>query len=180
MADDTEEDFDGDAGDAGAGQKKGKKKLLFIILPVLLLVGGGAGAYFSGLADSLLGGGEETHDAATGEDGGDHAEGATAKVGEFFPLEEMVVNLKGRGRKQAYLKLRVTLELESAKDIPKLEKMQPRITDQFQTFLHELRIEDLDGGAGMARVREELLVRVNKVAKPIHVRRINFQEFVIQ
>ena len=58
--------------------------------------------------------------------------------------------------------------------------IQPRIIDRFQVYLRELRVEDLEGSAGMQRLREELLNRVNKVAHPVKVRDVLFAELLVQ
>ena len=49
-----------------------------------------------------------------------------------------------------------------------------------QAFLRELRIEDLEGAAGMYRLREELLRRVSVTAAPAVVRNVLFREMLIQ
>ena len=56
----------------------------------------------------------------------------------------------------------------------------PRIVDNFQVYLRELRIEDLQGAAGMYRLREELLSRVGKAAQPAEIVDILFKEMLIQ
>ena len=41
--------------------------------------------------------------------------------------------------------------------MPRIEAVMPRIVDNFQIYLRELRLEDLRGSAGIYRLREELL-----------------------
>ena len=43
----------------------------------------------------------------------------------------MLVNLNGSGRKLNFLKINVSLEVESEEDIPALKSMLPRIVDNF-------------------------------------------------
>jgi len=62
----------------------------------------------------------------------------------------------------------------------KLEAVAPRVVDQFQTFLREMRIQDLRGSAGIYRLRQELLYRVNLAAQPVKVKDVLFQEILIQ
>jgi len=90
------------------------------------------------------------------------------------------VNLNSNGRKQNFLKIRVSLELESPLDVPKIESVMPRIIDNFQVYLRELRIEDLQGSAGLLRLREELLTRVNSSVKPAKVNDVLFKEMLVQ
>jgi flagellar FliL protein len=56
----------------------------------------------------------------------------------------------------------------------------PRVIDQFQTYLREMRVEDLRGSAGIYRLRQELLYRVNIAADPVKVKDVLFQEMLIQ
>jgi len=58
--------------------------------------------------------------------------------------------------------------------------MKPRFIDQFQMFLRELDLEDIRGAAGLQRVRQELLTRVNTITAPIKVRNVLFKEFLVQ
>ena len=116
MTEDLEEDFDeseGTTGEAEPSEGKGKlKKILIIVLPILLLVGVGAGVYFSGVLDSLLGGGKDASGHAAPQAASASANTPKAvQAAAFMDLPEMLVNLQSTGRKPASLKLRVALEL---------------------------------------------------------------------
>ena len=74
----------------------------------------------------------------------------------------------------------MSLELEDPKDIERIESIMPRIIDNFQTHLRELRIEDLKGSAGMYRLREELLARASAAAAPVKVSDVLFKEMLVQ
>jgi flagellar FliL protein len=184
MAEDLEEDFEehggGDDAPEGSSKKPPIKKILLIVLPILLLVGAGAGLYFSGILDKLMGGHktEEHHEEAAHPP--EHAGPKVVQAAVFMDLPEMLVNLQTTGRKQAFLKLRVALELEGATDQPRVEQMMPRIVDNFQVYLRELRVEDLQGAAGMHLLREELLTRVNAAVKPVKVNDVLFKEMLVQ
>ena len=159
-------------GQKPSGKMPGKKLILFIALPVLLVIGGVAGAYFSGLLDSLLGGGEESAEA-------DFAKVDTGPA-VYFEIPEMLVNLNTSGRKSEYLKISISLELASEEDRARLESVMPRVVDSFQVYLRELRVEDLQGSAGLQRLREELLLRVAAAAQPAQVKDVLFREMLIQ
>ncbi len=64
--------------------------------------------------------------------------------------------------------------------MPIIESIKPRIVDNFEVYLRELRIDDLRGSAGMYRLREELLMRVTEAAQPVRVRDVLFQEMLVQ
>jgi flagellar FliL protein len=190
MAPEAEEMHDGPAADPsdGRSQKKlsSKKLILFIILPLLLLGGGGAGLYFSGMLDKFLKkGGEagEHADATAGEEAtADATTGAASHTapGHFYSFPDVIVNLSDEGKKQRFLKLTIAIELPTAEDIKAFEAVMPRVKDYFQTYLRELRVEDLRGSAGVYRLRQELLERVRTAAHPIEVRDILFSEILVQ
>jgi len=56
----------------------------------------------------------------------------------------------------------------------------PRLMDAFQTYLRELRPTDLEGSAGLYRLKEELTRRVNASIAPNRVTAVLFKEIVIQ
>lgn len=152
------------------GGLNGKKLVLFIILPLLLLLGGLGGAYFAGLLEPLLG----KHEAPVAE------EHAVAPQTVFFDLPQMLVNLNTGGSKRNYLKIAISLELNNEADSVALQNLLPRVVDNFQVYLRELRVEDLRGSAGVQRLREELLLRVNNAVHPIEVRDVLFKEMLVQ
>ena len=158
------------------GGMSGKKLVLFIVLPLLLVSGGGAAAFFLGALDGLLGKGAPPPEVAAV----DPAAAPAAGEGVFFDLQEMLVNLNTGGRKTHYLKISVSLEVGSEEDVLQLQRVMPRIVDSFQVYLRELRIEDLHGSAGLQRLREELLLRVNSAAQPTVVRDVLFREMLVQ
>lgn len=162
-----EADMSDEAGAEAPAKKKlsGKVLVLYIALPLLLLIGGGAGAYFSG----LLGGGE--HEA-------DH-EPVVAAAPVFYDLPDFLVNLSGPPP-QHYLKMRVTLQIADPEIAKTLDAQMPRVLDSFQTFLREMRPEDLQGSEGMLRLKEELLRRINLVLDPTVVSDVLFKEIIVQ
>ena len=160
---------------AEAPSRFGKKKLPIIVggaVALLALIG--AGLYFSGLLDRFIGG--EKHVA------GEAAKEEKAKKGEavYYDLPDMLVNLNTVGKKANFLKLAISLELENSLDVTRLQSVMPRIIDNFQVYLRELRPEDLRGAPGMYRLREELLLRVNAAAAPAKIVDVLFKEMLVQ
>src|SRR5690606_20737513 len=78
----------------------------------------------------------------------------------FVALPEMLVNITGPDGRPAYLKLKLTLEAPNEETVTALGEHIPRVSDQFNGFLRELRTDDLSGSAGAYRLRLELLRRV--------------------
>lgn len=160
-----------EAGEGAEGAPKAKrslvKTLLFFVLPAVLVLGGAA--YFF-----LLSGGEEVVEDETG------ARIVASKPPVFLDLPDMLVNLTSASGERAMLKLAVALELPDQETIALIQPVMPRVTDNFQVFLRELRVEDLSGSAGMFRLKEELVRRVNLAVAPAVVRDVLFKEMLIQ
>lgn len=170
----------------------GKKLVLFIILPAVLVLGGGAAAAFM-----LLSNGGEQHAAASaghakaksGHGGGAAGEavpgpnGTMISYGDdvvFVALPEMLVNITGPEGRPAYLKLRLTLEAPDDAAVAAVTEHVPRVSDQFNGFLRELRTDDLAGSAGAYRLRLELLRRVNLVIAPQQINAVLIEEMLVQ
>jgi flagellar FliL protein len=163
-----------DAGGATGGSRGKSRRLLIVIaIAVLLLIAAAAGLWFSGIAQILLGKHEDTAKADT--------QAPSAKEAIFYDgVPDMLVNLNTGGRKSNFLKLKVSLQIENKDDIPKIQAIQPRVVDTFQTYLRELRLEDLKGSAGLYRLREELLLRINAAVSPARIDDVLFQEMLVQ
>ena len=81
--------------------------------------------------------------------------------------------------KATFLKLKLTLELPDGTVTEELDPNLPRLQDMFQTFLRELRPEDLSGSQGSYQLRMEILRRVNLVIAPAKVNAVLIEEMLI-
>jgi flagellar protein FliL len=155
------------ADDGSTATPKSKLKLIIIIVGALAVLGAGATTYFLFFRHS---GGDEHH-----------AEAPPPKPPAFVEVPDMLVNLVGApGERVQYLKVKVVLELKEEKQIEELKPTMPRVTDIFQTYLRELRPSDLNGSAGLFRLKEELTRRVNVAVAPVKVSAVLFKEIVVQ
>lgn len=160
-----------------------RKTLMFVVAPAVLVVVLGLGAYMF-----LFSGGEEeaaVAEAGHGEAGhggeGAHGEGVAVHP-VFYDVPDILVNVATGQDKPAFLKLSVSLELEGEAEAAKaaIEPVMPRVVDQLQTYLRELRVEDLSGSASVFRLKEEMLRRVNLAVEPVKVKDVLFREMIIQ
>lgn len=170
----TEAPADGAEGEDGEAPKKGKKKLLIIIAAVVLVV------VLGGVAALVLGGGKSEE-----KTGGEHGEAsspekAVANTPVYYELPEFLVNLSSNGSRVSFLKMSVTLELRDAAAVPLVEANKPRILDLFNTYLRELRAADVQGSAGIYRLRDELMTRLNGTIEEGIVKDILFSEIIVQ
>ena len=97
-------------------------------------------------------------------------------------MPDVLVNLSaGNGSERTqYLKVKVTLELPNEAMSAQIQPLMPRLMDAFQTYLRELRPSDLDGSAGLYRLKEELTRRVNAAIAPSRINAVLFKEIVVQ
>jgi flagellar FliL protein len=140
-------------------KKAAKKKLILIAVPVVLLVTG-AGLWFSGVLPHMLG--MDKHD--------EHA----AEAAKSVPPSYIAAH------KPSYIKLVARMEVPKPEDTEKVKAALPRLQDMMQTYLREMRPEELRGSAGTYRLREELLVRANAAVAPAKVSDVLFIQMLIQ
>lgn len=169
MSDEDKMDNDDDL--AGGRPVKGKKKLVIIVAVVLLLAG--AGLVFSG----VLGGGKKEKPK---EEEPKAAAEALVNKPAYYDLPEFLVNLSTGSGKTSFLKMAVTLELKNQASVAVVDANKPRILDAFNTYLRELRPSDLSGSAGIYRLREELIARINSTVEEGLVKDILFSEIIVQ
>jgi flagellar FliL protein len=162
---------------SGGARKRlsGKKMVLFAIILVVVL--GAGGAFF------MLGGIDGIMHMVKGDSGA--AESAPAEKGKanqvaYYDLPDILVNLRTDTARPTFLKLTVSLEIEKPEDRAEIDRLLPRVIDTFQVYLRELRAEQLQGSAGLFRLREELLARVNAAVRPTRVNDVLFKEMLVQ
>jgi flagellar FliL protein len=98
----------------------------------------------------------------------------------FMELPEVVANLNVGARRATYVKLRPRLELARPEDEAAVRDAVPRLMDLFQTYLREMRPEELRGSAGTYRLREELIARANIALAPVRVVDVLLPEMLVQ
>jgi len=151
------------------------------------LVAGGIGAC-SALASE---GGGEKKDAkkdekkddkkGEGEKGGHTALVTGAPGGPmFYDLPDIMVNIDSEGRAPAFLKTKIALQVARAEDADVIQGFLPRIMDEAQMYLREIRISALKNPKTLERLRLEMLARARRVVRPIKVNDLLFREFLVQ
>ncbi len=188
---------EGEAAEGVEGEAPAKKKLplkMLIIAGVaaVLVLGGGGGAAWMFLLkpkpEAAGEHGEKPKKKPKKEkkaEGGKGGEGGAAVVREgpdgvvFYTLPDIVVNMQTADGRPTFLKLKLTLELADESAVEALDPNMPRLQDMFQTFLRELRPEDLSGSQGSYQLRMEILRRVNLVIAPTKVKAVLIEEMLI-
>jgi flagellar protein FliL len=188
--DKVDEAPEGDAGENGeegvaGGKKKPPLKLLIIAgAAAAVVLGGGGTAAFLLLKPKPEAGAEHAPKKDKKKGGEERKEGM-AQISEgpdgviYYTLPDLVVNMQTADGKPTFLKLKLTLELPDDGAIEVLDPNMPRLQDMFQTFLRELRPEDLAGSQGSYQLRLEILRRVNLVVAPTKVNAVLIEEMLI-
>ena len=176
------------------GETPAKKKPPMMILiaggvgALVVLGGGGAGAMMMmGAKKAPEAGADKAHAKPKKKA---HAEGEKGKEGKspisegpdgvvYYTMPDIVANIQTPDGRPSYLKLKLAFELPSADVADDIEPNAPRLNDMFQTFLRELRPEDLSGSAGSYQLRMEIQRRVNLVIAPAKVNSVLIQEMLI-
>ena len=154
-------------------EKAGRRWLAIPVAAVLFLIGSVGGTYVAGLLDPLVDFLGEAWEAVE--------EMATATGPSiYFELPEMMVDLKSTKRRQYFIKLTMVIELAGEEDESRLQELQPRIVDAFQSYLRDQARADLMGKAGTERVRLEFLTIVNDIMAPARVRNVLFNKILLQ
>jgi flagellar FliL protein len=147
----------------------GTRRLILLAAPVAL-VGIGAGLWFTGIVPRLLGLNKAEATAET----------AKSQAPIYVDLPEIVANLNSNPHRSSYVKLQARLEVTKLDDVERVKAAMPRLQDLFQTYLREMRPEELRGSGGTYRLREELIGRANLAAAPAHISDVLFLQMLIQ
>ena len=178
---------EGAENEGGATGLSMKKKMLMIAVPIVVVLLLVIGVYFSGLLDGLFSekepvpvASEVVAEGQVAADGSVVPAPTTPPVAVFYDLPEMLVNLNAGTKRQVYLKVQVSLDLPDDTTKRAVEAVIPRVIDSFQVYLRELTIEEVQGSAGMYRLKEELVDRINRVISPAKINDVLFKEMLIQ
>ena len=149
------------------------KKMLMIAVPALVVVlaGAGAGTYFFVI---------KPHNAKNNEVAKADAIPLTPPQVAFSDVPDILVNIQSNDGTPAYLKLSLSLEMDNDLAKTGMTALMPRLVDQFQSYLRELRLDDLKGSEGVLRLKEELLRRADAAAAPYKVRDVLLKQMIVQ
>lgn len=148
-----------------APKKRSKKPLLIGLVLALVLGGGGFYATFSGL---ILGGGGHEETA--------HGPGPLTGVA-FVPLPTVVVSL-GRDSGSEHLRFTSQLEVVDTAEAD-VAKLTPRILDVLNSYLRAVDTASIENPQALARLRAQMLRRIQVVTGDGRVRDLLITEFVL-
>jgi flagellar protein FliL len=145
---------------------RSKKPMLIGLLLALLLGGGGFYATWSGM---ILGG-------ETGHAMDEGAAGPLLGIA-FVPLDTMVVSL-GPDSGSEHLRFTAQVEVAAGSEAD-VTLLKPRILDVLNSYLRAIDIASIEDPQAMARLRAQMLRRVQVVTGEGRVRDLLITEFVL-
>lgn len=173
-------------GAEGGGRKRPPLMVLIAAgVGALVVLGGGGTAAFMFLTPHPPASAHKLPPKPKGDKKGDKADPNAAQVQDgpdgvvFYTLPDIVVNMQTPDGKPTFLKLKLAFELPDHTTADTMDAEMPRLQDTFQTFLRELRPEDLAGSEGTLQLRAELQRRVNLVIAPSKVNGVLIEEMLI-
>ena len=104
---------------------------------------------------------------------------ADAMPGPVVPLEAFIVNLLEPGAER-YLKVTVSVELESEEDVERIEIRKAQIRNEILLLLSNLSFSETQGEEKKLIIQQNILQRVNRVLPKGGIKRVYFTDFVIQ
>ena len=148
-----------------------KASKLPLILGLCLALLGGGGGFFATSNGLILG----AHDTKTEAAKPSKANALTDIA--FVELEPLVVSITG-SNEMSHLRFRAQLEVPSNYKAD-VELLQPRIIDVLNGYLRALRTSDIEDTSALARLRAQMLRRVQVVIGPDRINDLLIMEFVI-
>ena len=175
--------------DATAAPDTPKPSKLPLILGVTLALLGGGGGFYAVYSGMILGGESHLPMTADAHEHGGHGEGdvghdselaiAPAPLGDvvFVPLDPLVISLAPTSHSR-HLKFRAQLEVVTGTEA-EVQALSPRVIDVLNSYLRAIEPADLENPAILARLRAQMLRRVQVVAGADRVRDLLIMEFVL-
>lgn len=162
---------EGEAGaEGGVVEKKSNKKIILAALLFVSVIVGGITVFILK--------GKKAEEAAQVVGGEKKIQEANLPI--FTEMDEMIINLNTEGKNISFMKIKVTLEVKDKENLEVIKKLEPRIKDVMQVYLRELRPSEVQGSVGIYRLREEILLRINKVVYPAEIQDILFSNILVQ
>ncbi|MEM6939011.1 MAG: flagellar basal body-associated FliL family protein [Pseudomonadota bacterium] len=159
-----------DASPEAEDEPKKPSKMPLIIGLVLALVGGGGG-FFATWSGMIL---APNAEVAKEKDVSEENEGPSVA---YVAIDPLVISLP-ESAKSRHLRFRAQLEVPPGAQ-EKVDVLLPRVVDVLNSYLRALETSDLEDPSALARLRSQMLRRVQVVTGPGNVNDLLIMEFVL-
>jgi flagellar FliL protein len=155
-----------DAAGAAAPEKPKSKKTLFIIIGLVVIIAGAVGGYMymqsSAEARKLAEAEAKRPENILKKQLMERKENAPPI---YIPLDEMVVNLPGRGGEH-YLQAKIVLRTNDSGTESKIKNFMPVIRDKIITVLSSRQMQELATVEGKVMMAREIALVINSIIAP--------------
>jgi flagellar protein FliL len=175
MAENAPQEKSGEAAPA----KKPKSKMLFIIIGAVVVVAGAVAVlFFTGVLGHGHKASSEAEEVLTSA--GEGKEGKEGpKQRPTVPLKEFVVNLAD-AEAPRYLKVVMELEVTNVNIGNLCQANQAAIRNSLVELLSSKTFAEIRDMKGKAKLRQEIIVRINEILGANGVTQVFFTEFIVQ
>lgn len=154
------------APEAPKGKLAGKMKFIIIGVVVLVLLGGGAGVYFSGILHV-----EKSYETTVMLPG----------PPVYYELPRITVDLKPtEKRARPFIRLGMQVELQGESAKLAFQENEVKIMDSIQSHLRSITPDELSGEEGTQRLREDILIIINRIIEPELAITVLYKEIFIR
>jgi len=99
--------------------------------------------------------------------------------GHIYTMDAFIVNLANRDLAK-YLKVKIEMESQESKPNEEFDRRQPQIRDTILLILTGKTSMEISDSEGKAKLKEEILLKVNRLLNGVKIKAIYFTEFVVQ
>ncbi|THH34800.1 flagellar basal body protein FliL [Aliishimia ponticola] len=148
-----------------------KSSKMPLIIGLLLAIIGGGGGFYATWSGMILGPAEHV----------EHAEEIEEVEGlppiDFVEIEPLTIALSS-GPQRSHLRFRAHLEVPTAykEDV---QLLLPRVVDVLNSYLRALKVSDIEDPSALARLRAQMLRRVQIVTGQGRVKDLLIMEFIV-
>ena len=155
---------------------KKSRKWLAVILGFIFLIGAGIGGVIF-LAPGVIP--NPLNFWVTNAEGKKEKDTERRSQGYIYSMDPFIVNLADQGRPR-YLKIKMSIESQEVKVNEEYEKRLPQLRDSILTVLSSKTYGEISDSEGKNKLREEIILKLNRLLRGFQVRTIYFTEFMIQ
>lgn len=153
-----------------ADETPAKRSKMPIIIGLILAIVGGGGGFYATWSGMLLASESPSHETVD-------AQYSTEMEVSFVPVDPLVISL-GNTPGARHLRFRADLEVPHSHE-DEVRKLLPRVVDVLNSYLRALDPGDLEDQAALAKLRAQMLRRVQIVVGQDRINDLLVMEFVL-
>lgn len=111
----------------------------------------------------------------------EHPKDETTVEVSVVDVPEFTINLLGEDENAGhFMKIKLAVELAHKTDTANVNALLPRLQDDWNVFLRQMRPGDMQGSAALQRLKEGLMRRATQSLAPVPVKAVYIRELIVQ